>query len=237
MKTIYVIFLACVLGACSPDPETAYLRRMHSGDLYAAALDYDEAYRDYNQAAAINVHPNRALQAKGELYALQGDYNNALQAFDQAIYTRNDNYTTYIHRADAYAHMGQYQKAVKEINTCIQLQPKLAMAYRIRASYKYVLGYLQDAIDDATKAIDLQPDYENYHSRVIYYSARHLFPEAKKDIDSMMAHNEFEDPRLYTAMGYCLSQMGDTANACSYFRFGNAGGDPTAADYMLRYCK
>ena len=70
--------------AVKDDPQNAQAR-FNLGSGYYAAHDWDAAFKEFQQAAALAPSLDHAHYYLGVLYAKQGDQGNARQEFDKVL--------------------------------------------------------------------------------------------------------------------------------------------------------
>ena len=93
------------------------------GEAYRMQGQYDNAFRDYNEAIRLNQNDAWAYCCRGEAYRQQGQYDNAIRDFNEAIRLAPNYSWAYGCRGEAYRQQGKYGSAFRDFDEAVRLDP------------------------------------------------------------------------------------------------------------------
>jgi len=179
------------------------------GNTHAAMGDYDSAFKDYDQAIALDPNYAVAYNERGNAYAAKGDYDGAIEDYDQAIALAPNDAVTYSNRANAYFNKGDTDRAIKDLDQSIALNPKFAFAYHLRGNVYERRGDHDRAIQDYDRAIALTPnDAIIYTNRAISYLSKGEDDRAIEDLDHAIVLKP-QNPLAFNLRGNAYEHKGD----------------------------
>jgi tetratricopeptide (TPR) repeat protein len=152
------------------------------GEAYFHMKKYEEALRDYDDAAALNRNYAPAYNSRAILYNEQGKYDEALENADAAIALDPEFAVYHNTRAVVLAHRHDYPAAIREYDQAVRFDPYFADAYMNRGVDYGKIGRLAEALADFDKAIALRSDYPSaYYNRGNTYADRKDYDQAIRD--------------------------------------------------------
>ncbi|MFA5093941.1 MAG: tetratricopeptide repeat protein [Candidatus Omnitrophota bacterium] len=134
----------------------AYIGR---GVAYANIGRFDEAAKEYDKAAGIDVYSSDIYTNRGNIYFKAGNFSKAIDDYSFAIKLNSVSYKSYYNRGIVYIKMGQLDKAIEDFNEAIEINPKCTEAYGNRGACLGNLGREEEALRDFKKAVEIDPEY------------------------------------------------------------------------------
>lgn len=166
-KTIFVLYLLFVLGACAGlKTSSEYLLR---GDGYFKDGNPSRALAAYNRAIALNPGNLEAYASRGAVHFFQGNYDLAEADF-KFVLDKNpyqaDAYSAY---ASVLAAKGDFNDALSVLDSALALKPNKPELFFTRAGIYFMLGRYDEAVTDYTSVINLRPAADVYNARGAAY--------------------------------------------------------------------
>ncbi len=179
---------------------------------------YEEAMRDYDEAAGLNPDEYIIYNNRGNAKANLGLYEDSIRDFDKAIELHPYFDTAYCNRGSSKYDLGLYEEAMRDYDEAIRLNPNLAEAYNNRGVLKSSLGQEQDAIRDFNKAIELNSRYAwAYCNRGETKYRLGQYEAAIEDFDRAIALNP-NAADFFHNRGLARNELGRTQGAIEDFR-------------------
>jgi tetratricopeptide (TPR) repeat protein len=167
----------------------------------------------YNKAIKVNPKCARCYfnLGRGKLYS--GKTDEALQHFNKAIELDPSDGNNYFFRAGVFEMKANKISAQKDYDKAIELAPENPDFLIARGSFSLKDGFPSLAITDFNKAIRLAPgNYYTYLQRAEYYYNKHLFKEAKSDLEKAIQCDSTKG-ELYFSLGSVYGAMGEQPKA------------------------
>jgi protein O-mannosyl-transferase len=148
-----------------------YIAYNNRGVAYNSIGRYEDAIKDYKQAARIMPDYSEANFNIGVAYGKLNRYQDAIEPLKQAIKIKPDYTKAYYNLGVAYETLGRRQEAVEAYKQAIRIEPDYADAYINLGVTYYRLGRYKDAVEPYKQAIKIQPDFvlAHYNLGVAYF--------------------------------------------------------------------
>ncbi|HEU5226164.1 MAG TPA: serine/threonine-protein kinase [Ktedonobacteraceae bacterium] len=186
---------------------------LEEGNVYYAALRFQEAITAYNQA--INSDPRciAAYYGLGSAYHQLGLYQRAASEFDQVLSLDPGNAWAYYSKGLAYYELGLYQRAIDEYDQAIALDHAIADFYDKRGSAYYHLEQYPRALSEFEQALRLNPRIASvYYKRGYIYLQLAYYQQAINDFDRALTIDP-RDAWAYYNRGRAYEQIGQYERA------------------------
>jgi tetratricopeptide (TPR) repeat protein len=141
--------------------------------------DLQGAFKDFDQALALNKYSAAAYVGRGISHYMTKDYQGAIADYDQAISLNETLAVAWSNRGNTYFALQDYQKAEQDCRTALKLDPRLIRAYEIISHIYQQQSRHSEALRILTEGLKHQPDEIRLLIQVVrIYSDREDLSEA-----------------------------------------------------------
>jgi tetratricopeptide (TPR) repeat protein len=167
----------------------------------------------YNKAIKVNPKCARCYFNLGRAKLYSEKPEEALLNFNKAIELDPADGNYFYFRAGVYDMKANKISAQKDYDKAVELAPENADFLIGRGSFSLKDGFPSLAVADFNKAIRLAPNYYYcYLQRAEYYYNKHLFKEAKSDLEKAIQCDSTKG-ELYFSLGSVYGAMGEQLKA------------------------
>jgi len=199
--------------------EFEYMMLFSLGQIAYNQGDFATAAARFDEALALDLHPDRAeaLNLKlaafydGYAWLQAGDLDAAAGAFSTAIDLDPGFTSAYRNRGVIYIRQGDYAAALADYQTAVQLAPDVSAAHVGMGTALYGLGRYAEAVESYTHAVELDPqNADGYNGRAY---ARALVGDdlqgALQDANRALALDPVQIGSVYDTRAFVYYRLGD----------------------------
>ena len=169
----------------------------------------------------IDQYPGRSFEPyvnRGISYTLRQEWRPAIEDYTTALAIGPASAGVYADRGMVYGFTGQPEKAVADFSEAVRLDPKNAKALFNRGVTYGNMGQAGQAVADFKKVLEIEPENVTACTGLSIM----LMSEMKFDSCALYAEKGIRldpyRPELYTVLGNCQLEGGQTAKAIDNFR-------------------
>lgn len=165
--------------------------------------------------AQVSSGKNAALLVQADTMMNRQDYEGAISLFNQVLekskLVTDEDYKILYKRSFCYYNLGQFEEALKDVNEYLQKVPD-DQAKLLRAYVNQELGNFDAQLADLNEFIASSPgnpDLLRWRASVLMEAER--YPEAEKDIRSLLQVQPGPELKAYLGLIYYYQQDADSA--------------------------
>lgn len=197
MKSIVIAMLvACLLSACSKDPQKAKLKYFAKGQQYMKKGQYGDASIEFRNALRLDPRFVDAYYQLAQADLAQKDWRSAYTSLEKTIELDPGRLDARLDRGRLYLAARQFDKAEDEANAILQREPKNVGAYQILGDAFIGQQQSDRALQAFSKITELLPnDASSYLNLALVEISLRRFKDADEHLRKAIA----TDPKSWQA--------------------------------------